>query len=153
MMPVQSLVFIIVVLWLVLLTAFSFGVYFFIRRFSNNVDKGNIVKLIDNIILKERSNAAKIVNIQKTLKQMDNESRFNLQKVGLVKFNPYNEMGGDHSFSIVLLDKDLDGFAITALHARERTRVYVKDIMKGKSKYELSKEELRALKKAMQSKD
>jgi hypothetical protein len=57
-------------------------------------------------------------------------------------------MGGDHSFSLALLDAHLTGFIITGLHTRERTRVYIKKIEEGKCKQDLSKEEREALKKA-----
>jgi len=68
--------------------------------------------------------------------------------VSLVRFNPFSEMGGDHSFSLALLDAHLTGFIVTGLHTRERTRVYIKKIDGGKCKQDLSKEEREALKKA-----
>ena len=63
----------------------------------------------------------------------------------MVRFNPFSEMGGDHSFSVALLDGHDTGIIITGLHTRERTRVYIKPVNKGKSEYDLSKEELKAL--------
>lgn len=73
----------------------------------------------------------------------------NVQKIGLVRFNPFNETGGDHSFSLALLDGNGNGFVMTGLHTRERTRLYIKPIRNLKSEYELSQEEQKAIKEAL----
>ncbi len=67
----------------------------------------------------------------------------------MTKFNPFNESGGDHSFSLALLDGEKNGIIITSLHTRERTRMYVKEIFGGKSKSELSSEELESLRQCL----
>lgn len=64
-----------------------------------------------------------------------------IQKVGILRFNPFGDVGGDQSFSIALLDSKNNGILITSLFSREGTRVYSKKIKEGKSKYFLSKEE------------
>ena len=65
-----------------------------------------------------------------------------IQKVELVRYNPYQDTGGDQSFTVCLLDKENDGFLITSLHTRSGTRVFAKPVVKGKSsKYQFSKEE------------
>ena len=74
-----------------------------------------------------------------------------LQKVGLVRFNPFKETGGDQSFSVAALDADNNGFVITSHYGRESNRVYAKPIGNGKSSYQLSKEEQSAVNKAMTS--
>lgn len=71
-----------------------------------------------------------------------------VQKVGVVRFNPFKDTGGDQSFAIALLDMNDDGVIISSLFTREETRIYTKPIEKGKSKYSLSKEEEEAIKKA-----
>jgi len=71
-----------------------------------------------------------------------------IQKVSIIRFNPFKDTGGDQSFAIALLDSEDNGLIISSLFARQGTRVYSKPIKNGKSKYPLSKEELEALKKA-----
>lgn len=83
--------------------------------------------------------------VRKRLDFLEKDSKNHIQKVGLVRFNPFRELGGDHSFSLAILDGDDSGIIITGLHAREGTRVYVRDIKKGMSNLELSKEEKMAL--------
>lgn len=72
-----------------------------------------------------------------------------IQKVGIVRFNPFQDTGGNQSFAIALLDYYNDGLVISSLHSREETRVYTKPIKKGQSEYSLSDEEKEAIKKAI----
>lgn len=71
-----------------------------------------------------------------------------IQKVGVIRFNPFKRTGGDQSFSIALLDSHDNGLVISALYTQEGTRIYSKPVQSGQSEYPLSKEELNALIKA-----
>ena len=90
-----------------------------------------------------------VKGVTQNLTDFKKESRKNLQKVGVVRFNPFKEVGGDQSFSIAVLDADNNGFVITSLYSHEASRVYAKPIKNGASLYALSKEEQEALNKAM----
>lgn len=72
------------------------------------------------------------------------------RKVSIVRFNPFGDTGGDQSFALAVLDGHDSGYVLTSIHGRSGTRVYVKPIDFGKSKYKLSAEEERALKQAGQ---
>jgi hypothetical protein len=72
-----------------------------------------------------------------------------LQRMGLVRFNPFEDTGGNQSFALALLDEDGDGFVVSSLHARAGTRVYGKAISKGASEANLSEEEAEALRIAL----
>jgi Protein of unknown function (DUF4446) len=67
------------------------------------------------------------------------------QRLGLVRYNPFEETGGNQSFALALLDADDDGFVISSLHARSGTRVYAKALSRGRSEGALSAEEAEAL--------
>jgi hypothetical protein len=71
------------------------------------------------------------------------------QRVGLVRFNPFEETGGNQSFALALLDAAGDGWVLSSLHARAGTRVYAKAIKAGRSDAALSEEETAALDQAM----
>lgn len=71
-----------------------------------------------------------------------------VQKVGVVRFNPFREIGSDQSFSIALLDPNDNGMTISGLFTREGTRLYVKPLANGQSKYPLSNEEKEAIETA-----
>lgn len=80
------------------------------------------------------------------LEQLKESSKFAFQKFGLVRFNPFQEVGGNQSFSVALLDGNDSGIVITSLYTREGNRVYGKPIERGLSKYLLSEEEKEAIK-------
>lgn len=69
-------------------------------------------------------------------------------RVGLVRYNPFEETGGNQSFALALLDADGDGWVLSSLHARSGTRVYAKVIARGRAETALSEEESAALRQA-----
>ena len=71
------------------------------------------------------------------------------QKVGMVKYDAFHEMGGKLSFSLALLDQKNDGFIINAMHSREGCYTYIKEILNGNSIIVLAEEEKEALGIAM----
>ena len=70
------------------------------------------------------------------------------QHLGLVRFNPYEGIGGDQSFSIAVLDEQKNGFVLTGLYGRENSRIYAKPVEGGESSHQLSEEEKTAIEKA-----
>jgi hypothetical protein len=75
--------------------------------------------------------------------------RRSFQRVGLVRYNPFEETGGNQSFALALLDSVGNGWILSSLHARSGTRVYAKAIQAGRADTGLSDEETAALKQAM----
>lgn len=77
-------------------------------------------------------------------------SQKGIRKVGLIRFNPFKDIGGDQSFSLALLNGKNNGCVISSLHTREGTHVYCKSIIEGETeKYPLAKEEEKAIKLAI----
>jgi uncharacterized protein DUF4446 len=70
-------------------------------------------------------------------------------RVGLVRFNPFEDTGGNQSFALALLDGRGDGFVVSSLHARGGTRIYAKAVAAGTSEANLSDEETEALRQAL----
>lgn len=82
--------------------------------------------------------------------KIHNLSQRSIHKVGIIRFNPFKDIGGDQSFAIALLDGKDSGITISSLHTREGTRIYSKPITKGASeKYTLTEEEKAAIKAAV----
>lgn len=71
------------------------------------------------------------------------------QKLGIVKYDAFNEMGGKLSFAIAMLDGNNNGWIMNAMHSREGCYTYVKEIVKGESYVELAEEEAEALDRAI----
>lgn len=83
----------------------------------------------------------KIEELSLEVEKMKEESESYIQKAKLIRYNPFNEMGGDQSFTLVLLDKGNSGLAITSIFNQEKSRVFGKEIVKGESTHQLSTEE------------
>ena len=90
----------------------------------------------------------KIRKLEAELKTLKEKNRFSVQKIGIIRFNPFSGVGGDQSFSAALLDENNNGIVITSLFTQDGNRVYGKPIEKGISSYVLSDEEKRAIEKA-----
>lgn len=73
-----------------------------------------------------------------------------VQKVGVVRFNPFEDVGGDQSFAVALLDSEDNGAVLSSLYTREGTRVYAKQVVRGQSRHHLSREEEEAIRRAIQ---
>jgi Protein of unknown function (DUF4446) len=71
------------------------------------------------------------------------------QRVGLVRYNPFEETGGNQSFVLALMDANGDGWILTSLHARSGTRVYAKPVAGGRADASMSGEETAAVRQAM----
>ncbi|PIS38993.1 MAG: hypothetical protein COT34_00880 [Candidatus Nealsonbacteria bacterium CG08_land_8_20_14_0_20_43_11] len=112
---------------------------------------GKKKKTLENAeeIMAEINNlAGRIDGLSSEIKKLQERSRSFVQKVGIVRFNPFSDVGGDQSFSIALLDENNDGVVITSLYSRNDNRVYAKPIKNSQSAYLLSEEEKQALNKA-----
>ena len=86
-------------------------------------------------------------NIGKIFKNM----QFTYQKMGLVKYDAFHEMGGKLSFSLAMLNEKNDGFVMNAMHSREGCYTYIKEIVDGNSIIVLAEEEKEALEMAKKS--
>lgn len=119
------------------------------RKIEKDSGQIDLKKTFEKIISQEEKNKSSIEGLIKEIHRIQEEGKFHVQKIGLVRFNPFRETGGDHSFSMALLDGRKTGILITGLHTRERTRLYMKAIKNGKSEFDLSAEEKKALEKAL----
>ncbi len=81
----------------------------------------------------------------KILEELVENNKLNVQKVGIVRFNPFADTGGNMSFAMALLDGHNNGIVISSLHSREATRIYAKPVERGESKYPLTNEEKEAI--------
>lgn len=71
------------------------------------------------------------------------------QKIGIVRYDAFQEMEGNLSFVLTMLDENNNGWVFNAMHSREGCYTYIKEIVKGESYMELGEEERESLKKAM----
>ena len=100
---------------------------------------------IDGLVKSNAENKEKIERIEGLM-------GVTFQKIGLVKYDAFDEMGGKLSFSLALLNQKDDGFIINAMHSREGCYTYIKEIIAGKSIIVLGNEEKEALDMALKYK-
>lgn len=76
-----------------------------------------------------------------------------VQCIGIVRYNPFGDTGGDQSFAVALLDRRGDGVVISSLHGRNATRFYAKPVKAGASPLTISEEEVQAVQQALAKKE
>lgn len=113
---------------------------------ARNLEK-TLIERLDQVDGLLKANAAN----EKNIKRMFNNMKFTFQKVGLVKYDAFNEMGGKLSFSLALLNETDDGFVLNAVHSREGCYTYIKEIIGGNSIIVLAEEEQEALNMAKEA--
>lgn len=98
-----------------------------------------------------RSTAAAMQRIQTEHQRIASVMPSVIRHVGLVRFSPFHDTGGDQSFALALLDGKGDGVVVTGLHSRHDSRLYAKPIERGSSAYSLTPEEREAMDRALES--
>lgn len=136
------------VLWLLGVSLALYKIHALFNRLTKGVSDEDFRKVLGKILSKQEASESRISELFKKIAYIEEADKLHIQKVGLVRFNPFRELGGDHSFSLAVLDAENTGIIITSLHTRDRTRVYMKDVKKGKSRFDLSVEEKKALENA-----
>jgi hypothetical protein len=92
--------------------------------------------------------ANEVTGIGGRTRALESDARQAVRRVGLVRFNPFEDTGSNQSFALALLNDEQDGIILSSLHSRQATRVYLKQIMGGTSEATLSAEETEALRQA-----
>lgn len=86
---------------------------------------------------------------KKDIRTLYKKMESTIQKVGIVKYDAFQQMGGKLSFCLCMLDEENSGFMLNSVHSTEGCYTYTKEIIEGKSMIDLGKEEETALKMAM----
>lgn len=143
----------IIVLILVLVNAFLLWYFYQTnKRIDTLLEKGKIKDFKDIFLSQAEKNnnlEDRIKEAFAKIKDLEKLSQKTIQKTGVVRFNPFNDLGGNQSFVIALLDNNNDGFVISSLFVKDGSRVYAKAIKSGKSDNILSKEENEAINRAI----
>lgn len=123
-------------------------------HFMNKLGNGNN---LDEMLRKYLADVREIKKDNTEIKayytQLDNNIDSCIQKIGLVRYNAFKDVGSDLSFAIALLDRNDNGVILNGLYGSESSNIFAKPIKGGVSKYQLSEEEKEALEIAEQSKN
>ena len=119
-----------------------------LRDLTRGEGGGSLEAVLDAHLDKVYAVARQVDELEVRTAVLEAASRKAFSRVGLVRYNPFEETGGNQSFAMALLDADGDGWVLSSLHARSGTRVYAKAIVGGRSETALSEEESAALRQA-----
>ena len=138
-----------VIAWLGLLTLFFFRIVSHYNNLTQGANGKNLQAILEKIVTETDTTKKDIVLLKSLYATIEKDGRSHIQKIGLIRFNPFNDTGGDQSFILALLDKQESGTVISGLYSRSGTRWYAKQVINGKgSEHELSEEEKKAIKQA-----
>ena len=88
-------------------------------------------------------------NAHNRMDNFDKELVRSARHVGMVRFNPFRDAGGDQSSAVAILDDNRNGVVLSSIYGRDSSRMYAKPVIKGNSQYQLSDEEKQAISKAI----
>lgn len=138
-----------VAIWLIILTFFLWRTVLHYNKLTKGLTEKSLKSVLENFI-KDLNLAKKDIDYLKSYcDKIQQEGLLHIQKMGLLRFNPFKDTGGDQSFILALVNGKDTGVVISGLYSRSGTRWYAKNIVNGKSKeHELSDEEKEALRLA-----
>lgn len=141
--------FLIIILWLFIISYFLWKALSHYNKLGQGLADKNFKSIMETL-LADVSIAKKDINSLKLYcDKIQKDGFLHIQKIGLVRFNPFKDTGGDQSFILSLVDGNDTGVIISGLYSRSGTRWYAKRVVKGKSmEHELSDEEKKALNEA-----
>ena len=135
--------------WLITLTFFFWRILSHYNRITKGVSQKSLRTVLEELLNDTDLNKKDIEHLKQYSDKINKEGFFHIQKVGLVRFNPFKDTGGDQSFILSLIDGQDTGVIISALYSRSGTRWFAKKVVNGKGiEYELSEEEKKALKES-----
>lgn len=142
-----------------LLVIFAIGLLLAFRRMRRletrfdtlfeNVSEDNVARMLTEYLTTVRGTAATVQRIKSEHDAIAGIVPRTIQHVGLIRFSPFHDTGGNQSFTLALLDGQRDGVIVTGLHSRTESRLYAKPVERGESSYALTPEEREAIERAL----
>ena len=136
-------------IWLSVVSFFLFQTIRHYRRVTEGIHRATLKDVLEKMLSRQQKTEVLFKNIVKKVDILERDGKLHIQKVGVVRFNPFADTGGEQSFILALLDNENTGLVLSSLFSRSGMRWYAKTVVKGKGvKYRLSEEERKAIKKA-----
>ena len=120
------------------------------QQLMKGTSGGNLEQILNDHVAQVHETAARVEAVDQLAHRLEKAAYFSLQHLGVVRFNPFQDTGGDQSFAIALVDGHGNGVVLSSLHGRGTTRVYSKPLQKWESSHSLTDEEKQAIALAYQ---
>jgi hypothetical protein len=121
------------------------------KKMMQGMEGVNLERILMAHIEEVRQVVKQVEDVSQVCQRLERTIKNCVQKVGIVRFNAFEDMGSDLSFAVALLDEKNNGVVITGIYGRNETRTYAKPIENGASTYFLTEEEKEALVKALEN--
>jgi hypothetical protein len=118
------------------------------RQLATGVEGQPLDELLQKILDRGAIESQALAQLESDLTRLGHEVESHIQNVGLVRYNAFDDTGGDQSYALALLDDHGNGAIVNGLFHRTECRVYVKPVQDWKSIYSMSDEESEAIRKA-----
>lgn len=115
------------------------------NKFMSGSGETNLEGLLNEYIQKVNDVKSNNKFIENRLNYLENNIKQCTQKVGIIRYNAFDNVGSDLSYTVALLDDNDDGVVLSGIFSRDSSSTYAKPILSGKSKYILSSEEIQAI--------
>ncbi|MBI2025994.1 MAG: DUF4446 family protein [Candidatus Levybacteria bacterium] len=136
----------VIFVWLVTLSFFFARILNHYNRITKGVSTKSLKTIMEELLNQTEASKKDIDYLKDYSLKLEKDGLLHIQKIGLLRFNPFKDTGGDQSFILSLVDKTDTGVIISALYSRSGTRWYAKRVKNGKGvEYDLSEEEKKAL--------
>lgn len=136
-------------LWLLLITILFWQLSSHYNNLTKGISNKTLKTVLEEVLKNVHTSQKDIDMLKERCDTIEKDGVFHIQKIGLLRFNPFKDTGGDQSFILALLDKNDTGVVISSLYARSGTRWYAKNVVVGKgTEHKLSDEEKKAIKDA-----
>jgi hypothetical protein len=115
------------------------------RYFMTGATGASLEAVLKDHVAQEGQTTDQVRAVDKLARRLESASVLHIQRLAIVRFNPFRDTGGDQSFAIALADGQGNGVILSSLHARDMSRVYAKPLEKWQSTYTLTDEEKQAI--------
>jgi hypothetical protein len=144
-----AVVVVVLFVWVALLQRSEARLRMRLRRVLPGGQATSLDQVLEQQVLRTDALSGRVDALNKLHHELEAATQRAIQKVGVIRYNPFTDAGGDQSFAIALLDAEGNGVVVSSLHSRTETRVFGKPVQGGRSRYPLSDEEQEAVRKAL----
>lgn len=113
----------------------------------------NLEQILFQHISEVRSGLEQVRDLDQRCRALEEKNLYHIQKVGMVRFNAFEDTGSDLSFAVAMLNESDTGFVLSSIFGRQESRVYAKPVKNGESSYFLTEEEKEAIRRAQNRQD
>lgn len=124
-----------------------------VRRYNQLLSgaEGENIESVLNAYFEATQSLTQTMSIaMERIDSLETDAKTHMQRIGLVRYNAFDNVGGEQSFSVAILDDMGSGMVLTSLYGRDETRAYAKPVKGGLSTYTLSEEEIQAIARALE---